>query len=70
VPLDTAIPPGWAAYVRELGGRPPERMGERPDPISVEPWQPGGESWLDRAVAATRRAAFPLLGLDPDDPRD
>jgi acetoin utilization protein AcuC len=70
VPLDTVIPPGWAAHVRELGGRPPERMGERPDPISVEPWQPGGESWLDRAVAATRRAAFPLLGLDPDDPRD
>jgi acetoin utilization protein AcuC len=67
---DTPIPPGWAAHVRELGGRPPERMGERPTPISVEPWQPGGESWLDRAVAATRRAAFPLLGLDPDDPRD
>lgn len=70
VPVGTAIPPAWSAHVRELGGRPPQRMGERSDPIAVEPWQPGGESWLDRAVAATRRAAFPLLGLDPDDPRD
>jgi acetoin utilization protein AcuC len=35
-----------------------------------QPWQPGGESPLDRAVAASRAATFPLLGLDPDDPRD
>ena len=28
------------------------------------------EEWLDRAIAATRQAAFPLLGLDPHDPRD
>ena len=34
------------------------------------PWQPGGETPLDRAIAATRRAAYPLHGLDPDDPRD
>jgi acetoin utilization protein AcuC len=44
-------------------------MGEGPVP-DVEPWSPGGESWLDRSIWATRRAAFPLLGLDPDDPRD
>ncbi|WP_027499531.1 acetoin utilization protein AcuC [Rhodococcus sp. UNC363MFTsu5.1] len=25
---------------------------------------------VDSAIAATRRAAFPLLGLDPEDPRD
>ncbi|TXG92659.1 acetoin utilization protein AcuC [Rhodococcus rhodnii] len=25
---------------------------------------------VDAAIAATRRAAFPLLGLDPEDPRD
>ena len=41
--------------------------GRSPDP---QPWQPGGESWLDRAIGATRRSVFPLLGLDPDDPRD
>jgi len=67
---NTPIPPGWTAHVRDLGGRPPERMGERTDELVVTPWQPGGESWLDRAVGATRHAAFPLLGLDPDDPRD
>ena len=33
-------------------------------------WDPGGETPLDRAIAATRRAAYPLHGLDPDDPRD
>jgi acetoin utilization protein AcuC len=49
----------------------------RPDPASdadglpgYRPWQPGGETPLDRAIAATRRAVFPLHGLDPDDPRD
>ena len=36
----------------------------------VEPWQPGGSGWLDGSIGATRRAVFPLLGLDPDDPRD
>ncbi len=70
VALDTPVPPGWAAHVRELGGRPPERMGERAVAPDVVPWMPGGESWLDRAILASRRAAFPLLGLDPDDPRD
>jgi acetoin utilization protein AcuC len=70
VALDTPVPPAWAAHVRELGGRPPERMGERAVAPDVVPWMPGGESWLDRAILASRRAAFPLLGLDPDDPRD
>ncbi len=25
---------------------------------------------IDAAIIATRRATFPLLGLDPEDPRD
>ena len=72
-PVDpaTPIPPGWAAHVHALGGRVPERMGELPDGLGdVPPWAPGGDSWLDRAISATRRTVFPLLGLDPDDPRD
>jgi acetoin utilization protein AcuC len=71
-PLDpqTVVPPGWAAHVRNLGGRPPERMGERTDDPEVRPWEPGRDSWLDRTISATRQAAFPLLGLDPYDPRD
>jgi acetoin utilization protein AcuC len=44
-------------------------MGERPVPV-VPAWMPGGEGWLDGAIAASRRAVYPLLGLDPDDPRD
>ncbi len=43
--------------------------GAPPGPAYV-PWQPGGDTPLDRAIAATRRAVYPLHGLDPDDPRD
>ena len=73
-PVDpaTPIPPHWAAHVRELGAHPPQRMGELPEGRQphAEPWLPGGDTWLDRAVGATRNAVFPLLGLDPNDPRD
>ncbi|MDT4919657.1 MAG: acetoin utilization protein AcuC [Pseudonocardiales bacterium] len=71
VDAQTPIPAGWVAYLRERGvrGELPVTMGERPVP-KVEPWQPGGAGWLDGAIGATRRAVFPLLGLDPDDPRD
>jgi acetoin utilization protein AcuC len=71
VPPDTAIPQAWQSSLRERGyrGALPDAMGERPVP-EVRPWAPGGEGWLDGAIAAARRAAFPLLGLDPDDPRD
>jgi acetoin utilization protein AcuC len=41
--------------------------GELP---AYRPWQPGAETPLDRAIAATRRAVYPLHGLDPHDPRD
>jgi acetoin utilization protein AcuC len=37
---------------------------------AYRPWQPGGGDQLDLAIAATRRAVYPLHGLDPDDPRD
>ncbi|MDP9094742.1 MAG: acetoin utilization protein AcuC [Actinomycetota bacterium] len=71
IAADTPVPPGWIADLRARGvqGELPATMGERPVP-HVEPWTPGGESWLDRSIWATRRAAFPPLGLDPDDPRD
>ncbi len=65
------IPDAWADDLRRRGARGelPDRMGEGRSP-EPQPWQPGGESWLDRAIGATRRSVFPLLGLDPDDPRD
>lgn len=73
-PLDptTLTPPAWRELARER--RPerevPLRMTDGREPI-YEPWQPGGEETpLDRAILATRRAVFPLHGLDPYDPRD
>jgi acetoin utilization protein AcuC len=71
VAADAAVPAGWIEYVRSRGARGelPTSMGEGPL-APVEPWQPGGETWLDAAIGATRRTTFPLLGLDPDDPRD
>jgi acetoin utilization protein AcuC len=39
--------------------------------VSYRPWEPGGEpDAVDRAILATRRAVFPLHGLDPYDRRD
>jgi acetoin utilization protein AcuC len=73
LPPGTAIPPEWQEEVRARGLRtsPPTVMSEldgaAPD---FEPWQPGGTGPLDRAVAATRAAVYPLHGLDPADPRD
>jgi acetoin utilization protein AcuC len=67
----TEIPQSWTDKLRERGVRAtlPRWMGEGRPP-SPQPWMPGGESWLDRSIAATRDASYPLLGLDPHDPRD
>ena len=68
-PLDpgTLTPPGWRQHVDErLGATAPLRMTEGTAP-SWRPWEQGydPDSWLDRTVEATRRACFPLHGLDP-----
>ncbi|MBQ1033593.1 acetoin utilization protein AcuC [Micromonospora sp. C97] len=73
-PIDpaTLTPPAWRDLVasRQLGREVPLRMTDDADP-SYEPWQPTGEpNAVDRAIAATRKTVFPLLGLDPHDPRD
>ncbi|MFY1627351.1 acetoin utilization protein AcuC [Micromonospora sp. WMMD735] len=73
-PLDpaTLTPPGWCTLAahRRPGHDVPLRMTDDVDP-EHRPWQPTGEpNSVDRAVAATRKAVFPLLGLDPYDPRD
>ena len=74
----TPIPSAWTDGLRSRGitGELPARMGEGPVPLrpgaagGPSLWHPGGVSWLDRSVESTRRAVYPLLGLDPDDPRD
>lgn len=72
-PLDpaTPTPQEWRALAatRRPGDEPPQRLTDGADP-SYKPWQPGGDDPIDRAIAATRTAVFPLHGLDPDDPRD
>ncbi|MEU5940075.1 acetoin utilization protein AcuC [Micromonospora sp. NPDC047548] len=68
----TLTPPAWRELAaKRLPGREiPLRMTDDADP-AYEPWQPTGEpNSVDRAIAATRKAVFPLLGLDPHDPRD
>ncbi|MBI3688368.1 MAG: acetoin utilization protein AcuC [Actinobacteria bacterium] len=67
----TAIPAAWVDRVRARGYPvpAPTRMTDG-GTAEYQPWQPGESSAVDTAIAATRRAIFPLHGLDPDDPRD
>ncbi|HEY2044418.1 MAG TPA: acetoin utilization protein AcuC [Jatrophihabitans sp.] len=68
---ETPLPQSWIDGLRRRGvtANLPTVMGEgrQPDP---QAWMPGGDSWLDRSIWATRDASYPLLGLDPSDPRD
>lgn len=74
-PLDpaTPTPADWRALAarRRPGADVPVRLTDGGS-TDYRPWQPGdGDADpVDRAIAATRRAVFPLHGLDPDDPRD
>jgi acetoin utilization protein AcuC len=82
----TPTPPNWRILARQRQPRRDVPMtmtdldalapGSAAD-VSYEPWQPLGEpsgaeqgSSVDRAIVATRKAVFPLHGLDPHDPRD
>jgi acetoin utilization protein AcuC len=71
IPPDTPIPQAWKDDLRARGitSRLPDLMGEGRQPEPKQ-WEPGGTGWLDRAIEASRMASFPLLGLDPADPRD
>jgi acetoin utilization protein AcuC len=73
-PIDpaTLTPLGWRALAKRR--RPerdvPLRMTDDAD-VSYRAWQPESEpDAVDRAIMATRKAIFPLHGLDPHDPRD
>ncbi|MEU4743804.1 acetoin utilization protein AcuC [Actinosynnema sp. NPDC023658] len=68
---DTPLPADWVAHASTLApDRPlPSSMTDGSD-TSFEPWGGQLDTPVDRAVLETRRAAFPLHGLDPDDPRD
>jgi acetoin utilization protein AcuC len=69
VPIDpvTPVPPEWRSFVAEATGRvAPLRMTDG-RPASYVSWETGYDpgDWLDQAVIATRKAVFPLYGLDP-----
>nr|WP_067471618.1 acetoin utilization protein AcuC [Dietzia timorensis] len=82
VPTDTEIPTQWRDLAAEVAppSKVPTTMGDGGD-TSFSRWElgPGAAvamaddrsmARLDQAILDTRRAAFPPLGLDPDDPRD
>ncbi|WP_081861563.1 acetoin utilization protein AcuC [Cellulomonas sp. HZM] len=69
-PVDptTPVPRAWLDLVQQRHGRQgPSTMGDGVTPV-LRPWSsgydPGDE--VDRAIRATRAAAFPYLGLDPE----
>ena len=68
-PLDpeTETPAGWRSYVSEVLGRTaPLRLTDGRTP-TYRDWSEGydPETWLDRAIHATRTQVFPWHGLDP-----
>ncbi|MBV1848507.1 acetoin utilization protein AcuC [Catellatospora tritici] len=73
-PLDpaTPTPQAWRDLAERLrpGRVVPATLSDGGTP-KYTPWQPEAEADpLDRAIMATRRAVYPLHGLDPHDPRD
>jgi acetoin utilization protein AcuC len=65
------LPAGWLAHVARLTRNValPTSMTDGVE-VGFQPWSGETQSELDRTIIATRRAVFPLHGLDPDDPRD
>jgi acetoin utilization protein AcuC len=68
---ETRLPPGWLDIVRKAApsAEPPAEMTDGRD-TAFKPWGDGQDDPVDTAIRDTRRAVFPLHGLDPDDPRD
>jgi acetoin utilization protein AcuC len=68
-PIDplTPVPEAWREEVQLRFARAaPQRMTDGRDASYVD-WSSGynPDTWLDRAIKATRDTSFPLLGLDP-----
>ncbi len=63
----TPVPDGWLAYVRERFGRSGQSRMTDGREASYTSWAGGHDPGdaVDRAVMATRKAVFPLHGLDP-----
>jgi acetoin utilization protein AcuC len=67
VPPRTPVPEGWREYVlHRLGRTAPQRMTDGASAAFAD-WSTGYDPAdpVDRSIMATRRAVFPLIGLDP-----
>jgi acetoin utilization protein AcuC len=75
--LDREVDPGvtlpreWTDFVDTIapGAELPTAMTDRKS-TDFEPWDGTVDERVDSTIRDTRRAVFPLHGLDPDDPRD
>ncbi|EHR51926.1 deacetylase, histone deacetylase/acetoin utilization protein [Saccharomonospora marina XMU15] len=67
----TPLPASWSDHVRGLAPHAelPLAMTDGGD-TGFSSWGDGLDDAVDAAIRDTRRAVFPLHGLDPDDPRD
>lgn len=68
IPPQTPVPEEWRRYAAALTGvQPTELMTDGATPV-VTDWAAGydPDDPLDQSILATRRAAFPHHGLDPD----
>ncbi|GHH53233.1 acetoin utilization protein AcuC [Lentzea cavernae] len=65
------LPADWVAHATRIAPEwpLPSSMTDGCDP-GYHPWGGDVEEPVDKAIRETRRAVFPLHGLDPDDPRD
>jgi acetoin utilization protein AcuC len=64
--VEGVTPEDWRAAASERGGeRAPASLDDGRSAEFVAFDGVGDGSAIDRAIAATRRASFPLLGLDP-----
>ena len=64
---DTPTPEAWREHVlTTVGATPPSRLTDGRNP-AYRDWSEGfdPDSWLDRAINATRTEVFPYHGLDP-----
>ncbi|TWP49054.1 acetoin utilization protein AcuC [Lentzea tibetensis] len=68
---DLPLPADWVAHATRIAPNwpLPASMTDGCDPVH-QPWGGDGDDAVDKAIRDTRRAVFPLHGLDPDDPRD
>lgn len=67
---NTPVPADWLAHTATVarGTRLPKSMTDGIEPRWT-PWDGAGDTGVDRAILETRRAVYPLHGLDPEDPR-